>query len=168
MGEFLQFVSVDAGTMLFTWINLIILFLILKKFLFKPITNIISRREEEVGKIYADAEAAKDAAQKSREQYEAKLAEAKEEAGKIVENAYKTAQKRSDELIAEAKRDANSVRKNAERDIERERQKAVEDIRSDISSMAVSIASKVIEREVKEDDHKRIIEQFIDSMGDAI
>ena len=62
MNEYLPFVSIDTWTMIFTWANLLILFLLLKKFLFKPVTKILDERAEEIENSYKQAEETNDKA----------------------------------------------------------------------------------------------------------
>ena len=54
----MEFVSIDTWSLIFTWVNLFILFLIMKKLLFKPVMNMIESREKEVGEMYEKAESA--------------------------------------------------------------------------------------------------------------
>ena len=63
MGETLSFVSIDVWTLIFTWVNLIILFLIMKKLLFKPVKNMMDQRQNEIDKMYTDAEECKSRAE---------------------------------------------------------------------------------------------------------
>ena len=79
MNEYLPFVSIDTWTMIFTWANLLILFLLLKKFLFKPVTKILDERAEEIENSYKQAEETNDKAISLKSEYEEKLLSAKNE-----------------------------------------------------------------------------------------
>lgn len=163
----MEFVSIDTWTLIFTWINLLILFLIMKKLLFKPITNIIKQREEEVGLIYEKAEAAQRDAEGMRIEYTNKLSEANNEAGRIIKGATVYANEKSEEIVSEAKDAAEQIKLKAEKEIEQEKKKAIDEAKCDIASIAITIAEKIIERDIKNEDHERLIEEFINTSGDV-
>ena len=102
MNEYLPFVSIDTWTMIFTWANLLILFLLLKKFLFKPITKILDKRAEEIENSYKQAEETNDKALSLKSEYEEKLLSAKNEADGIIKSAVETADRRSESIVNEA------------------------------------------------------------------
>lgn len=168
MQETLPFVTIDMWTMIFTWLNLGILLLLMKKFLFKPILNIISKREEEIKEMYDDAQKDKDTSAQLKEEYTLKLADAKKEAGEIISNATRTAELRSEQILNETKVQAQNIMKKAEADIALEKKAAIEEIKSDISDMAVSIAGKVIEKDLSSADHKDLVEKCIDEIGECL
>ena len=89
MEEFMSFVTIDVWTLIFTWGNLIILYLLLKKFLFKPVNNVLDAREKEISDMYSDAETAKSGAENMRDEYTKRLTGAKQEAENILSSAKK-------------------------------------------------------------------------------
>lgn len=167
MDKFMQLVSLAPWTLVAQWCNLLILMLLVKKFLFKPVLNILQQRQDEVDKIYADANKAKDEAKTLRADYENRLASAKEEAGDIVKTATAQAQRKSIEMVDEAQAKVNAMMARAEAEIAQERKKAINEIKDEISGMAVEIASKVVEREISAKDHEKLIEDFIKNVGEA-
>lgn len=162
----MPFVTIDTWTIIFTWINLIILVFIMKKLLFKPVMNMLKAREDEVGQMYEKATEAQQNAQALESEYTKKLSEAKEESSRIVKEAVREATTRGEQIVSEAQKQAASIIKKTEKEIEREKEAAVSEIRNDIASIAVSVAQKVIEKDIDENDHKRLIEEFIDAWGD--
>jgi F-type H+-transporting ATPase subunit b len=167
MDEFMGLVSLAPLTLIAQWCNLLILMLLVKKFLFKPVLNILQKRQDEVDKIYADANKAKDEANTLRADYENRLAAAKEEAGEIVKTATAAAQRKSNEMLEEAQTKASGLVARAEAQIAQEKKKAINEIKDEISGMAVDIASKVVEREISAKDHEKLIEDFIKNVGEA-
>lgn len=165
--DFMQLVSLAPWTLIAQWCNLLILMLLVKKFLFKPVVAILQKRQDEVDKIYADANKAKEDANTLRADYENRLAAAKEEAGEIVKAASAQAQHRSTELVSEAQAKVAAMMTRAEADIAQEKKKAINEIKDEISGMAVDIASKVVEREISAKDHEKLIEDFIKNVGEA-
>ena len=79
----------------------------------------------------------------------------------------KTAAARSEELLGEARAQAAALKQKAEADIAQERKKAVNEVKDEIGGMAMEIASKVVEREIREADHKDLIDEFIKNVGEA-
>ena len=167
MEKFQEFVSIAPWTMIFTWINLIILVLVMKKLLFKPVLNILEQRENEVSSMYEKAEQAQKNAEALESDYTEKLSLAKEEAARIVKDASREALLKGEEIVSEAQHKAAAALKKAETEIEREKKAAVNEIKSDIASMAVSIAQKVIEKDINESDYERLVEEYIESSGEA-
>lgn len=167
MPEYLSFVTIVPWNLIAQWCNLLILFLLVKKFLFKPVLDILQKRQDELDKIFSDANQEKDAANALRKDYEQRLAVAKEEASEIVRTATVQAQKRGTEIMEEAQSKASSMIKKAEAEIAQEKKKVVNEIKDEISGMAVDIASKMVEREISAKDHEKLIEDFIKNVGEA-
>ena len=165
---FQSLVSFQYWTFIAQILNLFVQIFLFKKFLFKPIQNILEKRRQEVGDLYTQAEEAKADAQQDKAEYEARLLAAEEEAAGIMKNALDRANVRSDEIIREASQKAAAMKEKADRDIAQERKKAVNEIKDDISNMAVEIAEKIVGREVSSQDHEKLISDFIDNMGEQV
>lgn len=162
----LDIISVNLWQILISLANLLIMFLILKRFLFKPVQNVMAARQEQVDKLYGDAEEDRNAAKAMKEEYEARLATAREEADGIVKNAVQSAQRKGDAILSEANAQASHMKQKAEEEISMERKQMLMDVRSEISDIAVSIASKVVEREVQKKDHDNFVDEFIRNVGE--
>lgn len=165
-GKVTDFLTIDPTTILGTLLNTLILFLILKKFLFEKVNNVIESRKEEVAKTYADADEANKQAHDMQAEYEQKLSAAKEKSAEIVSNATKKAQTRSDEIISDAKTEAKGIIDKAHNEIEREKKRAVNQIKDEITDIAFNVASKVVEKEISKNDNERLIEDFINDVGE--
>ena len=168
MTAFENFIGFNPWTALFTLLNLVLTFLILKKFLFKPVNKMIDDRQKEIDELFAEAEDAKKMAENMRADYDRKLAEAKESSAKIISEASQEANRRSDEIIRQARLDADALRQKADADIALERKKALNDVKGDISRIAMDIAEKVVERELNADDQERLIDGFLRDLGDQL
>lgn len=165
MDKFLDFVSIPPHiwSMVAVWINTLILFLLVKKFLFKPIQNILAQRDAEIKEMYDSADKAETSAKAMEAEYEQKLADAKNEAGRIMQRATKAASEKGEEIVAEAQSKASDIISKAQVSIEQERKAAVSEIQGQVADMAVLIAQKVIEKEIDPKTHKRLVEEFINS-----
>ena len=139
----------------------------MKKFLFKPVMRILEQRENEVSSMYEKAETAKKNAEDMESEYTNKLSLAKEEAARIVKDASREAAIKGEQIISEAQKKASAAMKKAEDEIEREKKAAVNEIKGDIASIAVSVAKKVIEKDINESDYERLVEEFIEGSGEV-
>ena len=147
--------------------NLLIQAALFKKFLFNPIQRIIRERQEQVNKVYDEADAAQASADADKAAYEKLLSEARGEAAEIVRTATATAQTQSDEIVRRARQEASFLKEKAASEIAQERKKAVNEIKNEISGIAMEIASKVVEREINEADHQAMVEEFIEKIGEG-
>lgn len=166
MAGTLEFLSIDVWHILMAMGNLLILVLILKKFLFKPVQNIIKQREDEVNKVYSDADNALSEANAEKELYLEKLGEAKAEADSLIKTANERAKAESAEIISGAKAEAERRRRNADEDIELAKKKAAEEMRDNISDMVISLAEQVVEKEIDPKAHASLINEAIESLGE--
>ena len=167
LDKFESFVGVNFWTMIFAWINLLILYLFLKKLLFKRVKNMIDSRQKEIDDMYSGAEAAKSDAEKMRSDYEERLASANEQSEQIIKGAIRKAQLREEEIIRSANEEARRAMERASEQAELEKKRVLNEIKNEVSDMAVGIASAVIERDVSAEEHKELIDEFIRNLGDA-
>ncbi len=165
LDKFESFVGVNFWTMIFAWCNLLIVYLFLKKLLFVPIKNMIDSRQKEIDDLYADANEAKESANKMKDEYEERLAGAKDESEEILKSAVRRAELRSEEILKDADARAARTMERAEEQIELEKTRAINEVKNEVSNMAIGIASAVIERDVSEEEHRALIDDFIDKMG---
>ncbi len=164
--DFQSLVTVAPWTFIAQILNLLIQAALFKKFLFKPVQKIIRERQEQVNKIYDDAAEKQSAADADRATYEKLLSDARDEAAEVVREATATAQQRGEEIVRQAQQEASRLKDKAEADIAQERKKARNEVKNEISGIAMEIASKVVEREINEKDHRALVEEFIEKMGD--
>ena len=161
-----ELVTIVPWTLIAQILNLFLQMYLINRFLFKPINEIIEKRRKMATEELDSARVLNEEAEALKNEYEANIAEAKEKANEIIASANRSALSRSDEIIAEANKEATAIKNKAEADILQERKKAINDIKNEIGSMAVDIAGKVIEREVNADDHEKLINEFIENVGE--
>ncbi|MBQ5910783.1 MAG: F0F1 ATP synthase subunit B [Clostridia bacterium] len=163
----LDVISVNLWQILISLANLVILFLLVKKFLYKPVKKVLKQRQDEIEVQYTAAKQAEDQALKNKEQYEAKLTGAKDEADSIIKTAAETAKRRSEAIAAEAEEKATRILRQAEQDAALEREKAADGIKKEIIEVSSELSKKLIEREINTDDHKALIDSFIEEIGEG-
>ncbi len=160
-------ITLDGWTFLAQVCNLMIQLVIFKKLLLNPVKKVSAERKAKADSQIADAEKLRTEAEAMKAEYEQNLQNARTEANQIVAAAQKTAAARSEELLGEARAQAAALKQKAEADIAQERKKAVNEVKDEIGGMAMEIASKVVEREIKETDHQDLIDEFIKNVGEA-
>ena len=148
MEQYLSFVTLDIWTLVFTWVNLLILFFLVKKLFMKPIEKMLEARNAEIEADYSKAKTAQADADKMRTEYEEKLASSHAEAEKIVSDAVASATLRSDAIVKEAEEKATGMIERAEKNIAAQHSAAMADIKGEIGQMAVDIAKKLIEKDI--------------------
>ena len=134
-----ELVGIVPWTFIAQICNLFIQMYLIKRFLFKPINEMLEKRRAAADAEITDAEAAKKEANAIKEEYEQNMQEAKAKANEILESARKTATLQSEKIVKEASEQA----------------------------AALDIAGKVIEREINEKDHEKLIDEFISNVGEA-
>ena len=161
-------VAVNPVTLIAQICNLFLQLFVFKKFFWDKILAILDQRREAADKEISDAKAAHAEATAIKATYEQNMKEAKEKAEGILINAQKTATARSEEIISQAQQAAAQIKSKASADIEMEKKKAINDAKNEISGLAMTIAGKVVERELKEADQAQFIDRFIDELGDNV
>ena len=166
MGQFEAFVGVNFWTALFILLNTLVIFFVAKKFLFGPVMKIITDRQQEIDDMYTQADSAKEEAVKLQAEYEDKLSQAAVTSERLVKEATVRAQGREEEIIREANERAEAIRAKASADIAQEKKKALNDAKDEISVIALSIAGKVVGRELNAEDQSKLVDSFIEELGE--
>ena len=140
---------------------------VIKRFLFKPINEMLEKRKAMADAQIQEAIKAKDEANAIKTEYEQNMLEARNKANEILVTAQKTAAIQSEVILKEASAQAAALKAKAESDIAQEKRKAVNEIKDEIGGMAMEIAGNVIEREICEEDQNKLIDEFISNLGEA-
>jgi len=167
MIQTLEIISVNLWQILISLANLLIIFLVLKKLLFKPVKKVMDQRQAMVDEQFAAAAAAEEKARQDQADWEHKLQSADDEADARLKAADDTARRHSDRVIADARSKAEGILRQAEAEAQLERQKAQAGIRQEIVTVSAELAEKMLEREINPEDHRQMIESFLDEIGDA-
>ncbi len=166
MFQSLDIISVNLWNTLISLANRVIIYLILKKFLFKPVQKVMNERQARVDKVYSDADESLSCANEMKREYEQRLASARQEADEMIRNAAETAHRKGEQIVAEANSQASHARQKAEMEIALQKKQMLQDVRSEISGLAVDIASKVVEREISQKDYDGFVNEFIQNVGE--
>lgn len=168
MEGFESFIGVNFWTALVTLINFLVLFFVAKHFLIGPVMKIIQDRQDEIDGLYSDASSAKADAEAKQAEYQAKLNDAQAASERIVKEAVARGQNREEEIIREANREAAAIMEKANADIAMEKKKALNDAKDEISEIAMAIAGKVVGRELNAADQSKLVDEFINGLGESV
>lgn len=161
-------VAVEPATLIVTICNLFLQMFIVKKFLLDKVMKVLDERRKAADQEITQAKEARDEAMAIKETYEENMKQAKAEANEILNHAQKTAAARSDEIIGQAQAQAVRIKEKAAADIAQEKKNALNEAKDEISGIAMAIAEKVVERQLNEEDQEKLVNQFIDNLGDAL
>ena len=164
---FEELLGVNPWTAAFTLANTIALFLVMKKFLFQPVMQVIEDRQQEIDTMYADADNAKESALALEAEYKEKLSQATQTGERIVKEATARGLSRQEEILRQANEEADAIRTKAEADIAREKKKALNDAKDELADLAVDIAGKVVGHSLSNADQSALVERFIEELGDG-
>ena len=162
----LDIISVNIWHIVISLANLVILFLILKKLLFKPVKKIVDKRQKELDAEFRKAEKTQAEADAIKAEWEGKMATAEAEADKIISDAVERADSRNEVMLYESREKADQIIRKAKADIERERKDARETIKKEIVDVSQALSEQIIGREINMDDHRDLIDRAIDRIGE--
>ena len=165
---FESFIGINFWTALFVLLNTLLLLYVATKFLFVPVKNMIDSRQKEIDDMYASAGEAQTEAKAMREEYQQKLSAAQQTSERLVKEATMRGQAKEEEIIQKANEEASAILNKAAADIAMEKKKAINDAKDEIASLSLAIAGKVVERELSDADQQKLIDSFIDGLGDDV
>lgn len=162
-----QPLTFDVWTWLFQSINVLIIMLLLYKFLWQPIQAIMNKREKFVEDSLEHAATSRAEAERLLEEYQARMREAQQEAEAVIKAATDKAQEAGQRIMREAEEEAERTVTRARAEIAREREKALAAIRDEVTGLVILAAGKLIGKTLSEDDHKHLVQEFVDQVAAA-
>lgn len=158
--------NVSPLNLLFTVLNLLVLFVLMKKFLYKPVLGVIEKRKELINSQFKQAEEAKAEAKDLKEQYENYLSDAKGQGEKIVKEAKVQAQMESDKILEAADQKAKQMVEDAKKAGAQEREKVMKETETEIAKLAVLAATKIVSQASTEKSDDAIYNEFLKKAGE--
>ena len=165
---FEELLGVNPWTALFTLANTVALFLVMKKFLWVPVLKMIEDRQQEIDSMYAEADTAQAEAKALQAEYQQKLAVASETSERMVKEAVERGQSREADILRQANAEADAILQKAAADIAQEKKKALNDAKNEIAGLAMDIAGKVVGRSLNGADQEKLVDQFIEELGEGV
>lgn len=149
-----------------TIVNLLILFLLLKRFLFKPITQMMESRAAEIENNLKDAEEQKQKAQDLNAQYEEQLAGAREEAAQILLEAKAQGQREYSSILKTAQQEAQREQERSRAQLEQEREDMLRGVQENVTELVLLAASKLSQKELDQESDRKLVDSFLSETGD--
>lgn len=150
---------------LYAIIAFALLYFLLNRYAFGPLFGVMEKRRQMIAEQIENAEQSRKQAEQHLEEQKRALQEARREAYDIIEQAKRTGMRQAEEIVQAAREEANRLREQAMRDIESEKNKALSELKSQVSGLSVLIASKIIEKQIDEQSHKELVEQYLQEVG---
>lgn len=153
------------GDMLFYIISFVILLLLVKKFAWNSIVKMMQDRAEKIANDIDSAEESRKKASELAQTRQSELKNSRQEAVGIINDAKQDGETRRTQIVETAQNDAQALKEAAQKDAQQARQDALKSAQNDIASLSVEIASKIISKELNADDHKALIDSYIEGLG---
>lgn len=158
--------NISVSNLVITIINILVLYFLLKKFLYKPVMAIIEKRNEMIQTQLANAKKTEQDAMQLKEQYENSKARAQEESMRIVEASKVRAQEEYSRIVKEADKQAGKIMENARRTVELDREKVVRGMEKEVADLALMAVSKMLGEQKNEAANQALYEQFLSQAGE--
>ncbi|MBR4628541.1 MAG: F0F1 ATP synthase subunit B [Ruminococcus sp.] len=153
--------DIDIWNFIWAGINLILLLILMKIFLFKPIRKMMDKRTQMVQDELDSAKKTREEAEQLREQYDSELDSAKDEAQKIIDKAHEDAETERAAIIKRSKEEAERIVADAGKSIENERRRVLAQAQTQIADLAVEAASRIIGENVDDEKNRRLVDKFL-------
>jgi len=157
--------GIDGRWFLSQIVNFVILLLILQRFLYKPILNMLQQRQERIRESMEYADRVKREAERAQEDYEKKIEESRREAQAIIAQAMQQAERLREEILAKAQDEAREIKAKALEDVEYERKRVVAELRDQVADLAILAAGRVLGKALDEKTHRQVVADFLDETG---
>jgi F-type H+-transporting ATPase subunit b len=157
--------SINPGLIIWTLVVFGILLVLLWRFAYPAIVKSVEERERRIERQLQDAERANAEAQRLLEQHRKQIAAARNEAQDILAKAKSVSQKEREALLAKAREEYDALLNRARKDIEAETDKAIEVLRREAVELSIAAASRVIEANLDTDANRKLVSEFLDSLG---
>jgi F-type H+-transporting ATPase subunit b len=146
-------------------VSFLVLFGILAKFAFPPITNMLEKRAATIKESLEKAEETRIEAERLLDEYKAQMAEARQESVKVIEQGRKVAEGIKDEIVAKANEESAAILAKAREEIQAEKRAAIAQLQGSVADISVQVAGKLIGATLKAEDHSALIERFMAEVG---
>lgn len=160
--------STSLGQALMTLVSFLILLYCVRRFAWKPLMDILQQRKQMIEQDINKGRQLKEVSLQANEEAQATLREAKIAANKILSDAKKQGEQLKHKLKVDGQKDVSYMKDQAQKRIEHERQQSLEKSKEMIENVSIELAEKIIQREITDEDHHRLINDFIHRLEDEV
>lgn len=151
----------EPGLIIWTAISFLVLLFLLKRFAYKPLLGFMEERERAIREAIEGSQRTRASAEELLSQYTRQLEESRGEAHKMIEEGRIVGENLKKDILAKASEESKTLLKKVQEEIEKEKKKALVDIQGRVADLSLQIASKVIQKSLKADDHVKLIEDSL-------
>lgn len=155
----------DLGEVLWGGLAFLIVLAVLVKFAFPALRKGMKNREDKIRGDLEAAESSRTEAERIRAEYEAKLADARTDATRIVEDARMAADAMRKDLVAKAEVEANEIKARAAEDVKAQSNRAMAELQGQVAEISIDLAEKIVERSLDRDAQRQLVESYIAQVG---
>lgn len=159
--------STTLGTIIVVSGAFLILMLLIKKFAWEAITDILKKREETIANDLDSAEKSRISAAKLEKERQEKLLSSKSEAASIIKTAKENGEQNRQKALKETNQELLRLREKARQDISQEHDEALASVKDEVATLSLQIAEKILSSELSADTHETLINSYIDQLGKA-
>jgi len=163
----MEIITIGVKELPFLALNIIVLYIILRKLLYKPVADLMENRTREIEEGLQRAEENRKKQEQLNAEYQEKIQQARQEAREIVEKAYTQRDEIRKEARKEADRKTEEMLAKARSEIEAEKKKAFEELRQDVARISVAIAGRIMEKEIDQASQEKLIQRYLEEVGRA-
>lgn len=168
MNEIMHQLGIEPATIVVEMVGFILLLLLLKRFLWQPVTGYLQQRQADIAQTYDKVEQTRQEMERLRSEYEQRLANIEAEARAQIQQAVKEAQQVREQILAEARQQAEKMVRDAEETIRYEREKAMAEMRTQIVELTLLATSRILQESVDDARHRKMVQDFIDQVATSV
>lgn len=158
--------DLNISTIIWAIINFLVILAVLYKFAYNPVMKFLDNRSQEIADNIAAAERNRSESEALLKEYQEKIAQASKEAQEIIARANKVTEEERNRILAQTRDEAAALLERARQEIQRERDEALFAVRQEVSTLAVMAAEKILSRNLSTEDNKRIVDDFLNEVGE--
>jgi F-type H+-transporting ATPase subunit b len=159
--------GINPGYLISQVVNFALLLILLRMVLYRPILDMLDKRKKRIQQDLDDADSAKKEADRIQAEYQTKMDEVRKEGQETVSQAVQQGEKLKEEILAQARQEAAEIIAKGQAELEYERKQAMGEMRGQVVDLAIQAASKVVGESLDEQGHRRVIQDFLDNLGET-
>jgi F-type H+-transporting ATPase subunit b len=157
--------GIDVRWFISQLVNFVVLLLILQRFLYKPMLNMLEQRKARIRESMDYAERVKKEAERAEDDYQKRMAESRREAQTIIALAEQQAERVRDDIVVKARAEAQEIKAKAMTDLEHERKRMTAELRGEVADLAILAAGRVLGKELDAPTHRQVVADFLNETG---
>ena len=168
MGEIMHQLGIEPATIVVEMVGFILLLLLLKRFLWVPVTEYLEQRRQDIAHTYEKVEQTRQEMESLRDEYQQRLANIEAEARAQIQQAIKEAQQVREHILSEARQQAEKMVRDAQETIQYERQKALAEMRAQVVELTLLATSRILQESVDDARHRKMVQDFVDQVATGV